>query len=192
MSEEPTFFPTPADFRAWLEAHHQQEDALWVGYYKKATGLPSVTWPESVDQALCFGWIDGLRKKVDEKSYKIRFTPRRAGSHWSAVNLERMAVLQAEGLVAPAGLAAFEKRKEALSQTYSYEQKMDALAPEYEAQLKAHPQAWDFFYNQLAPSYRKTSIHWVMSAKREATRQKRIEILIESSQEGLKIPLIRR
>lgn len=181
------FFKTPADFRQWLAENHQEESELWVGYFKKATGKPSITWPESVDEALCFGWIDGIRKSIDAERYKIRFTPRRPGSKWSAVNIRRVKELIELGRMAPAGLAAFEKRTEKRSRTYSYEQKIVKLAAEFEQQLQAHPAAHEFF-QQLAPSYRKASIHWVMSAKKAETRQRRLDILIRSCAAKEKIP----
>ena len=163
-----------------------------MGYYKKSTKKPSITWPESVDQALCYGWIDGLRKSIDEESYKIRFTPRKPTSNWSAVNIDRIEFLTKEGLMKPAGIEAWNKRLENKSKVYSYEQQKKAkLLPEYEAQIKANPEAWEFFSN-LAPSYKAQTIHWIMSAKREETRQKRLDITIESSAQGLKIPQIRR
>ena len=188
---EPTFFPTPEDFRKWLKDNHDKEEVLWVGYYKKATGIPSMTWPESVDQALCYGWIDGLRKSVDEKRYKIRFTPRRPTSVWSAVNIKKMEELTQAGLMQPAGLAIYAKRKDKKSRGYSYEQNEVELAPEYESKIKENVTAWTFFEN-LAPSYKKASIRWVMSAKREETRLRRLRILIESSEEQQKIPQLRR
>lgn len=191
MEDSVLFFPTPEAFRAWLEANHQQASELWVGYYKKKTGIPSMTWPESVDEALCYGWIDGLRKSIDEQRYKIRFSPRKAGSHWSAVNIERVGVLKKEGRMQPAGLEAFARRTEKNSRRAGYEQKSVALPPEYEAHIRAHPDAWAFF-EALAPSYKKNSIWWVMQAKREETRQRRLRILIESSAEGKKIPPLRR
>ena len=182
------FFPTPAQFRAWFAEHHNKRDELWVGYYKKATGLPSITWPESVDEALCFGWIDGIRKSVDEKSYKIRFTPRRPGSHWSARNLGRMKHLIAGGLVMEPGLAAY--RKPARQKQAAHEQKNVALPPEYEGQLRADADAWDYF-QQARPSYRKQVTWWVISAKRQETRLRRLRILIESSAKGEVIPPMR-
>jgi uncharacterized protein YdeI (YjbR/CyaY-like superfamily) len=185
------FFATPEDLRQWLKVNHDKQEVQWVGYYKKHTGKPSITWPESVDQALCFGWIDGLRKTIDEEAYKIRFTPRRVKSHWSSVNLKRMPELIELGLVYPAGMAIYEKRDQRYYQSISYEQGNVALSPEYDKLLKANAKAAKFFYQKLAPSYRKASINWVMSAKREATRQRRLAILIESSEQGLKIPLIR-
>jgi uncharacterized protein YdeI (YjbR/CyaY-like superfamily) len=189
--EDILFFEKPEDFRRWLEANHDQKKMQWVGYYKKNSGKASITWSESVDQALCFGWIDGLRKSIDEEAYKIRFTPRQVKSHWSKVNLKRMPELIEMGLVYPAGMAIYEKRDPKYYQSVSYEQEEVALSPEYEKQLRANAKAADFFYEQLAPSYRRSSINWVMSAKREPTRQKRLAVLIESSEQGLKIPLIR-
>jgi len=187
--EDPYFFPTPAHFGAWLKANHELEKVLWVGFYKKASGIPSITWPESVEEALCYGWIDGLRKSIDEVSYKIRFTPRRADSIWSAVNIKLVEKLKGEGRMQAAGLAIWEKRK--IEKVYSYEQRIQKLDAAYLQRLKANEAAWTFF-EALAPSYKKASIHWVMRAKREATREKRLGILIESSEAGLKIPPIRR
>lgn len=187
---DPRFFATPEDFRAWLHENHADQTELWVGYYKKATGIPSITWPNSVDQALCYGWIDGLRKRIDDKSYKIRFTPRKVNSIWSAVNLAKMKELKEKDLLQPAGIAIFEKRKK--EKVYSYEQtKASELAPTFIEKLKAKEKAWAFF-DKLAPSYKKASIHWVMSAKKEETRLRRFKILLESSEQGLKIPPIRR
>ena len=186
------YFPTPSDFREWLDKNHQSETELWVGYYKKATKKQSITWPESVDQALCYGWIDGLRKSIGGESYKIRFTPRKPTSIWSAVNINKIEILTNEGLMMPAGLAAWEKRSLKKSKIYAYEQeKPTKLSPEFEARIKAIPKAWEFFQN-LAPSYKKQTIHWVMSAKREETREKRMGIMIQSSEEGLKIPQMRK
>ena len=177
--------------RAWLEANHDQVDELWVGYYKKATGLPSVTWPESVDEALCFGWIDGIRKSIDDKSYRIRFTPRRKGSHWSARNLGRMKHLIGEGLVAEAGLAAYERRDRRRERQASYEQpEAAALPPEYETRIRANAAAWEYF-QAARPSYRKQVTWWVVSAKREDTRLRRLGILIDSCAQGDVIPPLR-
>jgi len=188
---EAKFFQHPDDFRQWLEENHQSEEELWVGFYKKATGIPSITWPESVEEALCFGWIDGLRKSIDEKSYKIRFTPRRPDSNWSQVNLNMMEKLIDNGKMQPAGLKAFQERDPSKSKKASYERKQIELPEEYKDQIKEHPEAWSFF-QELAPGYKKQSIHWVMQAKREATRQRRLNILIESAAEGKKIPQLRR
>ena len=189
--QEATFFPTPADFNMWLAENHKSKKELWVGFYKKASGIQSITWPESVEEALCFGWIDGLRKSIDGVSYKIRFTPRKATSNWSAVNIALMDKLQAEGRMQEAGLAIWKKRKEDKSNIYSYEQQKPELDEAYLLQVQANPKAWDY-YQKLAPSYKKHTIYWVMSAKREETRAKRLKILIESSEEGLKIPHLRR
>ena len=181
---EPVFFATPADFRAWLEKHHETERELLVGFYKKGSGRPSITWPESVDEALCFGWIDGVRKSRDEDSYTIRFTPRKPGSNWSAVNVGRVEELTRLGRMRPAGLAAFEKRSEAKTGIYAYEQKEGAaLEKAEEKQLRADKAAWEFFQSQPA-WYRRTAIWRVVSAKKEETRRKRLAKLIEESAAG--------
>ena len=186
---EPVFFATPAAFRAWLEANHDTAAELWVGFHKKGSGLPSITWPEAVDEALCVGWIDGIRRRVDGASYAIRFTPRRPRSTWSAVNLGRVAELTREGRMRPAGLAAFEAR----AGTYPYEQRGEAALDEQaEARFRARPEAWDFFRSR-APSYRKMMAWWVVSAKREETRRRRLDTLIEESAAGRVIePMARR
>jgi len=189
---DPTFFPTPDDFRAWLEENHGSETELWVGYYKVATGRPSITWPESVDEALCFGWIDGLRKKLDDESYVIRFTPRKPTSNWSAKNITRIEELIAEGRVRPAGLAIYEARDPDKSRVYSFERRKAAkLDAEQEARFRADEAAWELFQS-MPPGYRRTAIHWVISAKREATRDRRLETLIEDSAVGRKIKPLRR
>lgn len=191
-SPQPTFFATPAEFRAWLEEHHQTARELLVGYYKKGSGRPSITWPESVDQALCFGWIDGIRKRIDDVSYTIRFTPRKQRSNWSAVNIARVQELTELGLMRPAGLKAFEERLEEKSGIYSYEQRDTAqLTAEYEQQFRANQQAWDFFQSR-AGSYRKAAIWWVVSAKKEETRLKRLATLIEDSAQGRTIASMTR
>ncbi|MBV6645604.1 MAG: YdeI/OmpD-associated family protein [Cyclobacteriaceae bacterium] len=187
MDIDPVFFPTQQDFREWLLQHHLSKQELWVGYYKKDSGLESITWPESVDEALCFGWIDGLRKSIDSISYKIRFTPRKPNSHWSAVNIERIGALIDAGLVQEAGIQPYARKKAENSLQASYEQKNPELPQPYEKQIKAHPEAWDFFQS-LAPSYKKASIWWIIQAKKAETRQRRLSILIESSANGQKIP----
>lgn len=180
---EPLFFPTPAAFRAWLAEHHASATELWVGFYKKATGRPSLTWPESVACALSYGWIDGIRKTIDADSYKMRFTPRRARSNWSAVNLKLVEELIAAGLMTPAGMAAYEKR-DATMAGYSFEQRRDvALDPAHEKRFRASRAAWEFFQAQ-APSYRRLAIWRVVSAKKEETREKRLEKLIAESAAG--------
>ena len=183
---EPHFFATPADFRQWLQANFDKETELLVGFYKTGSGKPSITWPQSVDQALCFGWIDGVRKSRDGESYTIRFTPRKPTSIWSAVNIKKVAELTEKGLMQPAGLAAFAKRQESRSAIYSFEVDEMVLKPEYEQQLKANPKAWEWFQNQ-APWYRKLSVHRVMSAKQDKTQQSRLDKLITASAKGERI-----
>jgi uncharacterized protein YdeI (YjbR/CyaY-like superfamily) len=184
---QPIFFTTPAAFRTWLEQHYATTQEVWVGFYKKASGEQSITWPESVDQALCFGWIDGIRKRIDDQRYMIRFTPRRRGSNWSLVNIKRAQELTEQGLMQPTGLAAFQARQENRLGQYSYEQRPDTLPEPYEQLLRQNPTAWAFFQAQ-SPSYRKAAIWWVVSAKTEATRLKRLNQLSEASAEGRKIP----
>ena len=190
---KPTFFATPSEFRAWLEEHHDTAQELLVGFYKKSSGKPSITWPESVDQALCFGWIDGVRKGIDDVSYTIRFTPRKPRSTWSAVNVKRATELARLGLMHPAGLKAFEERVEEKSGLYGYEQSNPVeLGDAYEQQFRANSTAWDFFQAQAA-WYRRTATWWVISAKQEETRLKRLARLIEDSEHGRTIaPLTRR
>ena len=180
---EPHFFKTPADFRAWLQQHADKETELLVGFYKIGSGKPSITWPQSVDEALCFGWIDGVRKSIDEESYTIRFTPRKATSIWSAVNMKKVAELTEKGLMQPAGIAAYAKRQENRSAIYAFENEAKELKPEYERQLKANKKAWEFFESQ-APWYKKVSIHRIMTAKQEKTQLSRLEALIKASEKG--------
>lgn len=184
------FFPTPKDFRDWLDANHDKQTEQWVGFYKKATKIPSITWPESVDQALCYGWIDGIRKSIDEKSYKIRFTPRKPKSHWSNVNIKKIEELISSGQMKEPGLAAWEKRTEENSGKASFEQDKVVLAKAYEKKLKANKKAWQYFSN-ATPSYRKQTTWWVMSAKKEETRLRRLSILIQSSEKDEVIPAMR-
>ena len=187
MAPEPIFFETPAEFRAWLEEHHADESELLVGFHKTSSGRPSMTWPESVDQALCFGWIDGVRRSLSEHSYSIRFTPRKPRSTWSAVNVRRARELIEEGLMRPAGQAAFERRTEDRSGIYAYEQRKTAkLDPDDEREFRANERAWTFFEAQ-APWYRRNATHWVTSAKRPETRRRRLETLIEDSAAGRRI-----
>jgi uncharacterized protein YdeI (YjbR/CyaY-like superfamily) len=184
---EPIFFETPAEFRAWLEEHHTDETELLVGFHKKGTGRPSMTWAESVGQALCFGWIDGVRRGLDEHSYTIRFTPRKARSTWSAVNIKRAKELVEEGLMRPAGLAAFERRSDDRSRIYAYEQRKQAkLDPAAEKEFRADRKAWAFFSEQ-APWYRRNATHWVISAKKEETRRRRLGQLIGDSAAGRRL-----
>ena len=184
---EPVFFKTPADFRAWLENNHDRQSELIVGFYKVGSGKQSITWPESVDEALCFGWIDGVRRSLGKDSYTIRFTPRRADSIWSAVNINKMEKLLEKGLVKPEGIAAYEKRKDEKSKVYAFEQRKDAVLPaELEAAFKANTAAWDFFMKQ-APSYRKVVLHWITTAKQEKTKLSRFEKLVKASAEGKRL-----
>jgi uncharacterized protein YdeI (YjbR/CyaY-like superfamily) len=189
---EPTFFATPEEFRAWLQAHHADVSELLVGFYKKGSGRPSITWQESVDEALCFGWIDGVRRSIDDESYSIRFTPRTNRSIWSAVNIMRAAELLEEGRMTPAGHAAFAKRTDEGSAVYSHEQRRQArLEPEQEARFRAHARAWEWFQSR-PPSYRRSALHWVTSAKRPETRERRLATLIEDSEAGRTVkPLTR-
>jgi uncharacterized protein YdeI (YjbR/CyaY-like superfamily) len=184
---EPIYFETPADFRAWLEKNHATAEFLLVGFHKKGTGRPSLTWPESVDEALCFGWIDGVRKGVDADRYTIRFTPRKAGSVWSNVNASKVQVLQEEGRMRPAGLAAFEARKEGRSGIYSHEQGDVDMPEAYLGILRANPAAWEF-YDKQPGSYRKATSWWVASAKQEKTRLTRLEKLVACSARGERVP----
>lgn len=179
----PTFFPTPAHFRRWLERHHASKSELLVGFFKRGSGKPSITWPESVDEALCFGWIDGVRRKLDEESYTIRFTPRKKDSNWSAINIGRVAALREEGRMQAAGLAAFELRREDRSAIYAYENRPVDLDPESEKKLRANRKAWSFWLAQ-PPWYRRTVSYWVLSAKKEETRERRLAALIADSAEG--------
>jgi uncharacterized protein YdeI (YjbR/CyaY-like superfamily) len=192
-SEEPRFFPAASAWRKWLAKNHATADEFWVGFHKKASGKPSITWPESVDEALCFGWIDGVRKSIDADRYKIRFTPRRPGSTWSLVNMKRVEELSALGRMQSAGIDAFAVRKEKRSGIYAYEQrKKAALDPEQERRFRASRRAWDFFQSQ-PPSYRQTATWWVVSAKREETRERRLAVLIDDSERGRRIgPLTRK
>ena len=177
----PKFFKTAGDFRRWLEAHHADHRELLVGFHKVKSGKPSMTWSESVDQALCFGWIDGVRKRIDDESYTIRFTPRRDGSIWSAINIKKVEDLEKKGLMRPAGVAAFEKRTDAKSAIYSYEKDPEELDPEYQKIFRKHKPAWEFF-NEQPPGYKKRCIHYVMAAKNEKTRMSRLKKLILASE----------
>ncbi len=176
----PKFFTTPAAFRKWLAANHATSKELWVGFYKKSSGKPSITWPASVDEALCFGWIDGLRKNIDQESYMIRFSPRKPGSIWSAINIRNVERLSKENRMRPAGLKAFAARKEYRSGIYSYEQRPAELVEPYASRLRRNKSAWQFFQAQ-PPSYRKMITWWIVSAKTEDTRLRRLDRLIETS-----------
>jgi uncharacterized protein YdeI (YjbR/CyaY-like superfamily) len=184
------FFSAPAEFRAWLEKHHGKASEVWVGYYKKATGKPTLTWSEAVDEALCFGWIDGKLQRIDEERHRQRFTPRRPTSNWSAINIAKVAELRAQGRMTPAGEAAFAARREDRSAVYSYERRHEAaFDAEQEATFRASETAWEWFESQ-SPSYRTMATFWVVSAKRPETRVKRLAALIECSAERRRIPAL--
>lgn len=183
----PTYFATPAAFRSWLAKHHRTARELIVGFVKKGAGDPSITWPEAVDQALCFGWIDGVRRRVDETRYTVRFTPRKPGSKWSSVNIDRAEALVAQGLMKPSGAKVLEARSEAKSRTYSYEQRE---APKLDAalarMLKRNKDASKFLEAQ-APSYQRKVVHWVSSAKSDKTKLARLNRLIDAFASGRRL-----
>jgi uncharacterized protein YdeI (YjbR/CyaY-like superfamily) len=192
MSEpSPIFFASPQEFYDWLQEHHQTETEVYVGFYKTHTGKRGMTWSESVDQALCFGWIDGRANAIDENRYMQRFTPRRPGSNWSKINVEKVARLKEAGLMRPAGLAAFEQRSDAKTGVYSFEREDAELPPEFEQRLRENRAAAEYFDGR-PPWYRRTATHWVISAKREETRLRRLAQLIEDSANGLDIKPLRR
>jgi uncharacterized protein YdeI (YjbR/CyaY-like superfamily) len=181
MKSTPLFFPTPLAFRKWLEKNHQKEQELLAGFYKVGSGKPSITWPQSVDEALCFGWIDSVRKSIDEQSYCIRFTPRKPTSIWSAVNIKKVEELIKQGLMTPEGIKAFGKRKEEKSRIYSFENEAKELTDDFLRIFKANKKAWMFFTSQ-APSYQKTIVHWIMTAKQDKTKLARLEKAISASE----------
>ncbi len=188
MTEDATFFESPAELRAWLEQHHATASELWLGYYKKAARRPTISWSEAVDEALCFGWIDSKVQTIDEHRYRQRFTPRKPGSNWSAVNIAKIAELRAQGRMTPAGEAAFAARREDRSAVYSYERRHEAaFDAEQEAAFRADKAAWAWFADQ-SPSYRALATFWVVSAKRPDTRARRLAKLIESSAAGERVP----
>lgn len=177
----PRFFKTPTAFRKWLATHHAKSKELWVGFYKKDSRKRSITWPESVDEALCFGWIDGVRKRLDDESYVIRFSPRKATSTWSAVNIRNVERLIKEDRMQPAGMRSYDARKDDRSGIYSYEQRSPELIEPYATTLKSNKAAWKFFSAQ-PPGYRKMMNWWIVSAKREETRLERLAKLIKASE----------
>ena len=189
---KPVFFATPEQLGAWLEEHHETATELLVGFHKKGSGKPSITWPESVEQALRFGWIDGVRRGLDDDSYTIRFTPRKPTSNWSLINVAKVEELKQRGLMAPAGLRAYEARKPERTGVYSSERAEPAvLAPEQEQRFRANQSAWEWFAGR-PPGYRRTATHWVVSAKREETRLRRLQQLIDCSAEGRNVPPLAR
>ena len=180
------FFPTQKHLRKWFEKNYKKEKELLVGYFKVSSGKPSVTWSQSVDEALCFGWIDGIRRSVDEESYCIRFTPRNPKSNWSAINIRKVEELTKLGLMKPEGLNAFSFRKEEKSKIYAYENPIVELDKSFEKLFKANKKAWKFFQT-MTPTYRKVTSRWVMSAKQESTKLKRLNELINDCAAGRKI-----
>ncbi|MGQ3054471.1 MAG: YdeI/OmpD-associated family protein [Roseateles sp.] len=184
---EPLYFASPAEFRDWLAQHAATATELIVGFHKVASGVPSMTWPQSVDEALCVGWIDGVRKSVDELRYQIRFTPRRAGSIWSAINIARVEALTAQGRMLPAGVAAFARREAHKSAVYLYELKGEPELPAaMKKRFKASKAAWTWFESQ-PPGWKRSTLRWVLTAKQEATRERRLEQLIEASAAGQRV-----
>ncbi len=175
------FFSKPSDFRKWLQKNHKKIDVLWVGYYKVATGIPSINWEESVKEALCYGWIDGLRKTIDEDSYKIRFTPRRPKSNWSDLNLKHFKELKKQGKIKPAGQQAFDEGKKERAKTKTKNGQAENLKKEYEKKIKASKKAWAYF-NGLSPSVKKKMVYWIMSAKKEETQLRRVDSLIQEAE----------
>ena len=186
----PRFFKTSAEWRRWLTANHKTERELWVGFHKLASGKPSVTYHQALDEALAFGWIDGVRKSIDVSSYVIRFTPRKTNSIWSAVNLARVKVLIDEDRMSPHGLAAYENRNKARTNRYSFEQKTVALTPAQQRTFKVNRDAWMFFSAQ-PPGYRKVTTWWVVSAKKEETKERRLATLIAESAAGRRIDFMK-
>ena len=186
------FFETPAEWRAWLEAHHATEAEVEVGFRRKASGLPSMTWSQAVDEALCFGWIDGVRHSIDEISYRNRFTPRKPRSTWSKVNIAKVEALEAEGRMTDAGRAAFARRTEANSGVYSHEGDRAEVLPEPYAAVLAADGAASAYFAARPRTYRRAAVHWVTSAKQEATRERRLAQLVECSAAGQDVPPLRR
>lgn len=186
MNNPPIFFSDPAEFRNWLKTNYQTETEVFVVYYKVGTKKPSMSWSESVDEALCFGWIDGVRRSIDHESYCNRFTPRNPKSNWSTINIKKVEELIRLGKMMPAGLAAFEKLREDRSAIYSYENRPEKFDPDMEVLFRKNAEAWNFFSTQ-PPSYRKTIIYWVVSAKQQSTKLSRLNKLIEASANGKRL-----
>jgi len=184
------FFASPAELRDWFDANHETADELWLGYWKKATGRPSLPWSEAVDEALCVGWIDSVRQRLDDASSAQRFTPRRKGSIWSAINVAKVGALTDQGRMRPTGLRAFEARTRERTAIYSYEREIEALTADEIARFRAEPVAWAEF-ERRAPSYRRAATHWVTSAKRAETRERRLAQLIEDSKAGRPVSPLR-
>jgi uncharacterized protein YdeI (YjbR/CyaY-like superfamily) len=190
LSTEPTFFASPAAWREWLDKHHETASECLVGLVKVTTGAANMTWSESVDQALCFGWIDGVRRRIDDRSYSIRFTPRKPASIWSRINVEKVTALEAAGLMAPAGRQAFAGRSAGKTAIYSYERDAEDFSDEQAAEFGSNQPAWTFWLAQ-APWYRRNATHWVLGAKRAETRERRLKQLIEDSAHGRRLRHLR-
>ena len=186
-----TPFKTPARFRAWLARNHARETELVVRLFKVHASQHGIGYREALEEALCFGWIDGVRRSIDEDSFSVRFTPRKPKSIWSNINVRIVERLQSEGRMKPPGLAAFERRDEKRTGIYAFESKSQGLSPGFEKRLRAVPKAWKHFESQ-PPWYRRTAAHWVMNAKREETRERRLGILIEHSAKGKPLPQLDR
>ena len=188
---KPVFFADREAFRAWLDEHHATASELWMGLYKKGSGRTSITWPEAVDEALCFGWIDGVRQRIDDESYMNRFTPRKPNSNWSAVNVRRVEELTKQRRMRAAGLTAFRERREDKTATYAYEQRHQVrLDPTQDRRFRSNKRAWEWFQTQ-PKGYRTTAVYWVMSAKKPETRERRLDTLIEDSAKGRRVPPLR-
>ena len=188
----PTYFATAAEFRAWLKEHHDTADELWMGLYKKGSGRPSITWSEAVDEALCYGWVDSIRRGIDDRRYMNRFTPRKPNSNWSEVNIRRVEELTRQRRMRAPGLKAFEARTPREEGTYSYEQRYDIeLPPDLERRFRARRKAWTWFHDQ-SPAYRSMALYWLMGAKKPETRERRLDTLIEDSANSRKIAPLRR
>ena len=188
MASKPTFFKSGAQFRAWLGTHQSRTDELLVGLYKTGSGNGGITYKQALDEALCYGWIDGVRRNYSADSYTIRFTPRKSRSHWSHINITRAHELKAAGLMHDLGLAAFERRDEGKTINYSYELRAATLRPAYEKRFKANTAAWAFFTSQ-APSYQRHAKFFVMGAKQEETRERRLHLLIADSAAGRRLAI---
>ena len=189
---KPRYFRSPTEFRAWLREHHGTETELWVGFHKKGSGRPSITWSEAVDEALCYGWVDSVRKSVDAQRFTNRFTPRKPNSNWSEVNIRRVEQLIRQRRMRAPGLKVFEARQPRKAGTYSYEQRYDVkLTPAFERTFRASKEAWAWFRGQ-PPGYRSTALYWVMTAKKPETRERRLSTLIEDSAAGRRVPPLRR
>lgn len=186
---KPLFFKSQSEFRKWLEKHHAQEKELLVGFYKKHTGKASITYPEALDEALCFGWIDGVRRSLSDEAYTNRFSPRKPKSIWSNVNVRHVERLKKLGRMGPAGLAAYERRDPKKTGIYSFENRPREFSPEFKKKFQANKKAWEYF-EQQPPSFKRVSIFYVMSAKQEETRKRRLALLIESAARGVRIGLL--